>query len=155
MIITTVSGNKISIDVSRVVNVQDSWHEGRKCVYIAMDNKQGFSTFDTVERVDAMIQAEKGIIVDNPDNDCTPYQHPAFLRGELRTIKVLCKEINDILDGNIGFTGQSNVPELQALRERLVALASGEKAKPSPFTEREIQILKHMALMNMPIGSRV
>lgn len=147
MIITTVRGNKVAIDPHRVVNVQESWHEERRCVCISMDTNTAYQVFDTVEYLDAEIQKAKGIIPDNPENDCTPYQHPAYSRGEKWAMTVICREINNILDGkDIG--GVATDQNFQALKERLAKLVA---APPAPaFTPSEIQALKHMVLMNTP-----
>jgi hypothetical protein len=163
VIITTVRGDKVSIDARKVINAQESWHENRRCRYVAMEGCCGFSVWESIEALDDAIKAEKGMILDDPSNDCTPYQHPAFDRGQRYGVQAVCRTINRILDGNVDRSGTYGEPELQELRERLLTLLEStklgkEQDKKSEDNNQvnlsvsEIKQLKHMLMMNANIG---
>ena len=60
----------------------------------------------------------EGNKADNPEMDGTDFAHPAYLRGEEHAAKIICKMVNDILDGTASKAGIASNP-WQLLRQRL------------------------------------
>lgn len=67
-----------------------------------------------------------GQIMDDPECDCTPFQHPAFSRGETYSVKIACRKINEILDGKDNGSGVYGDADFELLRRRLLRLLSNE-----------------------------
>ena len=60
----------------------------------------------------------EGNKADDPEMDGTDFAHPAYLRGEEHAAKIICKMVNDILDGTASKAGTASNP-WQQLRQRL------------------------------------
>lgn len=73
-----------------------------------MKDKYGFDPEETTK------------IEDNPFWDCTDFSHPAWWRGEEYSYKMICKKINEWLDGkNLDGTAS---PELEKIKQRIILL---------------------------------
>lgn len=67
----------------------------------------------------------------NPDLDCTPFESPAFQRGEAYGVDATIQEIMDILDGKDNGNGVCGYEPLETLRRRLLKAKklAGEKER--------------------------
>ena len=65
---------------------------------------------------------------DDPECDGTDAAHPAWWRGEVHGTVMLCKIINDILDGNDKCLGACREP-WESTRKRILALVQESEHK--------------------------
>jgi hypothetical protein len=63
---------------------------------------------------------------DNPELDGTPFESPAYFRGQQKCVETICYLINRILDGNDDGRGVSNEP-WESTRRRLLELVNVSK----------------------------
>jgi len=64
------------------------------------------------------------ILLDNPDFDCTPHEHPAYTRGVDHCMDVMVQEINNILNRKDKGAGITNHKGWNELRRRLIKIAN-------------------------------
>ena len=69
--------------------------------------------------------ASAGSAPDDPEMDATDFAHPAWWRGNDAGVEAVVRIANEVLDGKDNLAGVSGSDTLQALRERLHALAAG------------------------------
>ena len=59
---------------------------------------------------------------DDPEDDNTPFAHPAFWRGQDDGVRGVVMRVRQILDGTDKGEGWLGDPELEAMRRELLAL---------------------------------
>jgi len=68
-------------------------------------------------------------ILDDPEYDCTPFESPAYLRGEEHGIDVVIRQINKILDNKDDGHGVCSYEPLELLRRRLLNIVKSDKGE--------------------------